>query len=263
MTDRFDSVGIVGCGAMGGALAAGLVAGHPGLAERLVLADVVPASLRAAIDDTGGREGTVADVASCDLVVVAVKPTDLGAALRSLSPGLRDTAVLASVAAGRSLDDLEAAGARATARLMPNLAVRHGAGLIALATRGLDGAAEDSLRQFLGVLGTVIELPERLFDAATALAGSGPGILALVAEALEEGGVAAGLSRADARAMVQAVIAGTASLLEGGVDPAALRHRVSSPGGTTVAAIETLERGAVRVRLAEAVMSATARSGEL
>ncbi|MGI9539582.1 MAG: pyrroline-5-carboxylate reductase family protein, partial [Miltoncostaeaceae bacterium] len=176
-----------------------------------------------------------------------------------LGPGV----VVASVAAGRTLDDLSAAADRPVARLMPNLAVRHGAGLVAVATRDVERERRDELTSFLGVLGTVTVIDESLFDVATALAGSGPGIVALVAEALEAGGVEEGLTLPDARAMVQAVLAGTAALLADGLDPAELRARVSSPGGTTVAAVEALEEGAVRRHLALAVRAAATRSGEL
>ncbi len=106
-------------------------------------------------------------------------------------------------------------------------------------------------------------LPESLFAAATALAGSGPGLVAVVAEGLEEGAVAAGLTRAQAREMVAAVLGGTAALLADGTDPAVLRQRVSSPAGTTIAGVAVLERGAVRAHVADAVLAAAKRAQEL
>ena len=144
---------------------------------------------------------------------------------------------------------------------MPNLAVRHGAGIVALATRGLDEAPRGGGAPLLAPLGAVVPLPESLFAAATALAGSGPGLVAVVAEGLEEGAVAAGLTRGQAREMVQAVLAGTAALLDDGTDPALLRQRVSSPGGTTIAGVAVLERGAVRAHVADAVLAAAERRG--
>src|SRR5204863_1022433 len=108
----------------------------------------------------------------------------------------------------------------------------------------------------------VVPLPEALFGAATAVVGSGPGFVALVAEGLEEGAVAVGLSRADARAMVRAVLVGTAALLEGDDDPAALRQRVTSPAGSTAEGLARLERGAVRAHLADAVRAAAARAAD-
>jgi pyrroline-5-carboxylate reductase len=258
------SVGLIGAGAMGRSLAAGLLRGRPELAERLVLADSVPRALEAALADVGGRVGETADAAACDLVCVAVKPVDAEGALAAIRAALRPDAVLLSVMAGWTLDRLEAAlPGVALARTMPNLAVRHGAGLVAIATRGVGPEREEALLGALGSLGAVVPLPERLFHAATALAGSGPGLIALVAEALEEGAVGAGLPRPQAREMVVAVLAGTAALLGDGGDPAVLRQRVSSPGGTTVAGVAVLERGAVRAHLADAVRAAAERSAEL
>jgi len=148
-------------------------------------------------------------------------------------------------------------------RAMPNLAVRHGAGVVAVARHGVDDERWALVSRLLEPLGAVVELPERLFPAATALAGSGPGLMALVAEGLEDGAVAAGLGRAQARRMVAGVIAGTAALLGDGDDPAALRQRVSSPAGTTVEGLAVLERGAVRGHMADAVRAAARRAGEL
>ena len=164
--------------------------------------------------------------------------------------------MLLSVIAGWDLDRLAAAApGPALARTMPNLAVRHGAGVVAVATRGLDEARQADLLAFLRPLGAVVPLPEGLFGPATALAGSGPGLLALVAEALEEGAVAAGLSRPQAREMTAAVMAGTAALLADGTDPALVRQRVSSPAGATLAGLAVLERGAVRAHIADAVQA--------
>jgi pyrroline-5-carboxylate reductase len=257
-------VGLVGAGAMGRALAAGLVRGDRALAERLEVADAVPAAVEAAIADVGGRPVSVAEAAGADLVCLAVKPRDAPGALEQVRAAMRPGSVLLSVIAGWDLDRLESAtpGA-ALARTMPNLAVRHGAGVVVLATRGLDDRAESELLRVLRPLGTVLPLPESLFPAATALAGSGPGLLALVAEGLEEGAVTAGLTRPQARQITAAVVAGTAALLADGTDPALLRQRVSSPAGATIAGLAVLERGAVRAHVADAVVAAARRASEL
>ncbi len=255
---------VIGAGAMGRALAAGLVRGHPGLAERLALADAVPAALEAAIADVGGRPAALEEAAAADLVCVAVKPKDAGDAVAEVARSMTPGSVLLSVIAGWDLDRLAAAApGAALARTMPNLAVRHGAGVVALATRGLGGEREAELTAFLRPLGAVVPLPEGLFPPATALAGSGPGLLALVAEGLEEGAVAAGLARPQARELTAAVLAGTAALLADGTDPALLRQRVSSPAGATLAGLAVLERGAVRAHVADAVVAAARRSAEL
>ncbi|WP_217912834.1 pyrroline-5-carboxylate reductase [Miltoncostaea marina] len=257
-------IGLVGAGAMGRALAAGLTRGDRLAPGALAVADAVPAAVEAAVADCGGRPATLGEAASADLVCVAVKPKDAADALAAVGAALRPGAVVLSVVAGWDLDRLAAAlPGVPLVRTMPNLAVRHGAGIVAVATRGLDGDREAALLALLRPLGAVVPLPEHLFAAATALAGSGPGLLALVAEGLEEGAVAAGLTRAQAREMVGAVVAGTAALLADGTDPALLRQRVSSPAGTTVAGLAVLERGAVRAHLADAVLAAARRASEL
>ena len=157
----------------------------------------------------GGRPASVEEAAAADLVCVAVKPKDAADALPGIARAMAPGAVLLSVIAGWDLDRLAAAAPGAgLARTMPNLAVRHGAGVVALATRGLDPGREAELTGFLRPLGAVVPLPEGLFAPATALAGSGPGLLALVAEGLEEGAVAAGLARPQARELTAAVLAG-------------------------------------------------------
>jgi pyrroline-5-carboxylate reductase len=258
------SIGLVGAGSMGRALAAGLTRGRPQVSASLAVADAVPAAVEAALADVGGHPATAAEAAAADLVCVAVKPGDAEQALATVAAAARPGAVVLSVIAGWDLDRLAAAAPGvALVRTMPNLAVRHGAGVVAVATRGLDADREAAVLGVLAPLGAVLPLPERLFAVATALAGSGPGLLAVVAEGLEEGAVAAGLTRAQAREMVGAVLAGTAALLADGTDPALLRQRVSSPAGTTVAGIAVLERGAVRAHMADAVLAAARRAGEL
>lgn len=258
------SIGLVGAGSMGRALLAGLVRSRPEIAEVVAVADALPAAVEAALADAGGRPATAEEAAAADLVCVAVKPADAEGALRQVSEAARPGAVVLSVVAGWDLDRLAAAAPGAgLVRTMPNLAVRHGAGVVAVATRGLDDARRDAVMRLLAPLGALVALPERLFPVATALAGSGPGLVAVVAEALEEGAVTAGLARPQAREMVAAVLAGTAALLADGTDPALLRQRVSSPGGTTIAGVAVMERGAVRAHVADALLAAARRAEEM
>lgn len=249
---------------MGRALVVGMGRGRPEVAERLMIADAVSAAIETAVAETGGRPATAAEAAACDLVCVAVKPKDAGEALEAIAAAVRPETVILSVIAGWDLDRLASVVPGAPlVRTMPNLAVRHGAGIVAVATRGLDDERADQVSHLLAPLGAVVPLAESLFAAATALAGSGPGLVAVVAEGLEEGAVAAGLTRAQARAMVGAVLSGTAALLADGTDPALLRQRVSSPAGTTIAGVAVLERGAVRAHVADAVLAAARRAEEL
>jgi pyrroline-5-carboxylate reductase len=263
MNDWPRTIGLVGCGAMGRAMAAGLVRGAIRAAD-ITAADAVPAAAEAAATELGCAVGGPADAARCDLIVLAVKPKDAPDALGALAGAIGSGSVLVSVVAGLDLDRLSAAlPGVGVVRTMPNLAVRHGAGLVAMATRGLDASARAGVTGALAPLGAVVEIPEGLFAAATALAGSGPGFLALVAEGLEDGAVAVGLPRDSARAMVQSILAGTGALLADGTDPADLRQRVSSPAGTTIEGIGVLERGGVRAHMADAVRAAARRAAEL
>jgi pyrroline-5-carboxylate reductase len=246
---------------MGGAMVRGLARTE---GRAFVLADAVASAAQSVAADVGGTVGQVADVAACDVVIVAVKPKDAAGALREIAPVLAPDAIVVSVVAGWDLARLrDAVGPRAILRTMPNLAVRHGLGLVAFAAAGIDDDARANVVDLLSSLGAVEELPESLFSAATALVGGGPGFVALMAEGLEEGAVGVGFGRDQARRMVQAVLAGSAALLADGIDPAELRHRVSSPGGTTVEGVAVLERGAVRAHVADAVRAAARRAAEL
>jgi len=249
---------------MGRAMLAGLTRTAPERAVASVVADVIPAAAARAAAESGARTGSVADAAGCELVVLAVKPKDAAEALAELAPHADAETVVVSVVAGWDMDRLRAAAPGVMViRIMPNLAVRYGAGLVALAGDGVDAARQAELERVLAPLGEVVALPESLFPAATALAGSGPGLMALIVEAFEDGGVASGLTREQARTMARAVLAGTAALLADEADPAVLRQQVSSPAGTTIAGLMVLERGSVRAHVADAIVAAARRAAEL
>ena len=256
MTDPAPAIGVVGVGAMGGAMAAGL-ARH----ATVVVEDQLPGRAAEVAALHGVQAG---DAAACDVVVMAVKPQDMQDVLVQVVPRMAPHAVLASVAAGWPLERLaQAAPGRPLVRLMPNLAVAGGAGVVAMASRGLDAVGEARMRALLDPLGAVVPMDEALFPVATAVAGSGPGFVAYLAAAMERAGVDGGLTRDQARAMVQGVLAGTAMLLEHGEDPAALQARVTSPGGTTAAGVGVLDQRGAADALAAAVAAAAARAAEL
>ena len=259
------SVGLVGSGAMGRAMLAGLLREAPERASACVIADAIPAAAARGAAESGGRTGSVAEAAACELVVLAVKPKDAGLALAELAPHAGPQSLVLSVVAGWDTGRLAAAAPGVVVvRSMPNLAVRFGAGLVAIASDGIDADRRSALERALAPLGRIVALPESLFPAATALAGSGPGLLALIVEAFEDGGVASGLTRDQARVMARAVLAGTAALLAADdSDPAALRQQASSPAGTTIAGLLVLERGSVRAHVADAIVAAARRAAEL
>ena len=172
-----------------------------------------------------------------------------------------------SIVAGLStvrLEDALATGA-VVVRAMPNTPALVGAGMA-----GMSGGSGPRLptstgpRASSGSVGSVVRLPERQLDAVTGISGSGPAYIFLVAEALIDAGVTAGLSREVSQQLVVGTVLGSARMMaETGDDPGALRTAVTSPGGTTAAALRTLEFKAVRSAFIEAVAAATERSRQL
>jgi pyrroline-5-carboxylate reductase len=274
MSARLDQIriGFVGGGAMGEALAAGvLAAGVPGSNVRA--ADPDPAR-RKQLEQSLGIEASADNaivVAASDLVVLAVKPGLVGPALAAL--GGRAASALArplwvSIAAGVPLAALRAAlppDARVV-RAMPNTPalVRSGATAF-VAGDGCSGEDRALVRALFEGVGMAWEAPaESLLDAVTGLSGSGPAYVFVFLEALSDAGVRMGLPREAASALAVQTVLGSARLAqETGRHPAALKDQVTSPGGTTIAGLERLEAHGFRAAVHEAVAAATRRSKEL
>jgi pyrroline-5-carboxylate reductase len=255
---------IVGGGRMGEALVAGLL--KSGWAQPAEVVVVEPMVTRR--DELTARYADVsvtAEPVAADGAVVAVKPGDVEAACRSLqSVGVNR---VLSIAAGVPLARLEEwlAPGCPVVRAMPNTPALVGAGMAAVA--GGRAAGDDDLawaEGVLGAVGQVVRVPERLLDAVTGLSGSGPAYVFLVAEALTEAGVLAGLPRDVSATLTTQTLLGAATLLaESTEGPEALRAQVTSPGGTTAAGVRALEAHGVRRAFLEAVLAATRRSAEL
>jgi pyrroline-5-carboxylate reductase len=253
---------VIGGGKMGEALVAGLLASGFAPAAELRVVEKLPGRAkelgeRFAELDVGDHAGPARGH------VVAVKPGDVVDACRSLS----EPAPVLSIAAGVTLRTLEAALPPGTpvVRAMPNTPALVGAGAAAIAAGSVAG--EDDLawaERVLGAVGTVVRVDESLLDAVTGLSGSGPAYVFLVAEALIEAGVLAGLPRPVSSGLAVQTLLGAARLLsESGDGPEALRAAVTSPGGTTAAGLRALERAGGRSAFLDAVMDATERSREL
>jgi pyrroline-5-carboxylate reductase len=198
--------------------------------------------------------------------VLAVKPGDVEGACGALAAAGEPAPVL-SIAAGVTIARLEAALAPGTpvVRAMPNTPALVGAGAAAVAAGTNAGEAELAwAEQVLGAVGLVERVDESLLDAVTGLSGSGPAYVFLVAEALVEAGVLAGLPRPVSSALATQTLLGAARLLDESPEgPEALRAAVTSPGGTTAAGLRALESAGVRAAFLDAVMAATERSREL
>jgi pyrroline-5-carboxylate reductase len=200
-----------------------------------------------------------------DGVVVAVKPDDVDRACAAIAAA--GCGRVLSIAAGVTLARLEGAlgGDLPVVRAMPNTPALVGAGAAAIAPG--THAGDDDLQwaeSILGAVGVVVRVPENLLDAVTGLSGSGPAYVFVVAEALIEAGVLAGLPRDVSATLASQTLLGAARLLTETDDgPEALRTMVTSPGGTTAAGVRVLESAGVRSAFLDAVKAATERSKEL
>jgi pyrroline-5-carboxylate reductase len=254
---------IVGGGRMGEALLGGLLAaGRP--AEELAVAEVAAARREQLASTYPGVTVGAAPVAA-DAAVLAIKPPDVAAAVRAVVDAGAQR--LLSVAAGVTTEAIEAAAGRPlpVVRAMPNTPALVGAGAAAISA-GAHAGDEDLAwaEEVLGSVGVVVRVPEKSLDAVTGLSGSGPAYVFLVAEAMVEAGVLAGLPRDVAETLAFQTLAGSAKLLaEAEQTPADLRAAVTSPGGTTAAGLQELERHGVRAAFLDAVGAATRRSREL
>ncbi len=265
------TLGIVGGGRMGEALLAGLLDGGVCSADQVTVADVDADRVAELVDRYGidGDSGTAANARAmqADVVVLAVKPQVLPDVLGASGDAVRDDALVVSIAAGVPTARLEELlpGKPAIVRVMPNTPalVRQGASVVAAGPRATDEHLQ-LVGDLLAPLGMVRTLPESSIDAVTALSGSGPAYVFLLAEAMAEAGVLNGLSRQDAVALANQTVAGAGALLQAGRGSATeLREQVTSPGGTTAAALQVLERGGLRAAVLDAVSAAVTRAREL
>lgn len=267
--------GVIGLGRMAQALVSPLIA--EGLIEAPALRAVVAseASAQRLRHEHGWAVGTeAAEAWRCPTVLLAVKPQQLDAVARQrelagdLAPPSQSEGqpLLISVLAGVRLERLERLfPGWCCVRAVPNTPclVRHGLTGLAWGA-GIDPARRAWVRGLFERVGEVVECPESQLDAFLALTSSGPAFVALVAEALADGAVAAGLPRAQAQYLAHRTLAGTAALLDqASLTPAALKDMVASPAGTTMAGLRRLESGGLRSTLLEAVLAAAERSRQL
>ena len=213
------------------------------------------------VETTADNQATVA----ASVLLLAIKPQVFDQVVEQLGKRNPDQVVL-SILAGVPLQRLEAAFPnQPVVRSMPNTPATVGSGMTAIALGQQANADHLQLAQrIFGAVGEVVEVSEALLDAVTGLSGSGPGYVAVMVEALIDGGVAAGLPRTIATQLAIQTVWGTADLLKTkGIHPAQLKDQVTSPGGTTIAGIACLEQAGFRSALIEAVKAASRRSREL
>ncbi|MEI6763007.1 MAG: pyrroline-5-carboxylate reductase [Actinomycetes bacterium] len=260
-------VGIVGVGNMGEALLAGLIAsGHP--ASQICITDKREDHASALAQKYGVTLQSASGIAAeCEVILVVVKPTDLEATLTSMKATLGPRASIVSFVAGKTIAGIEAivGGNHAVIRVMPNTPTLIGKGMAAISP-GTYANADDLgfVRHFLGSSGRVVEVEESLQDAVTATSGSGPAYFFAFVESMVAGAVKLGLSEAAATELTVQTIIGAAGMLEqSGKDAKTLRENVTSPNGTTAAALASFEASGLPAIVADAMAAAAKRSAEL
>lgn len=264
------TIGFIGAGNMTRSLAGGLLNNGWGQ-DKLVLSDPNPEQRQAVMEALGlvVFEHNQEVVARAQVLILAVKPqslrtlaVDMAAAVQKAQP------LVISIAAGIRVADIQRwlGGNLPVIRVMPNTPALVGAGVAGLYANALvSDAQRDTAESILRAVGTTVWLKdEALMDVVTAVSGSGPAYFLLVIEALEQAAIAHGLDHASARLLAIETAYGAAKMaLEGGDEPATLRARVTSPGGTTEQAIKVLEDAGIMALFHDAVGAAVRRSREL
>lgn len=263
------NITFIGGGAMAEAMLRGILAGGRAQPGQLTVAEPLAARrdvLREALGVTTVSDNAQA-AGGADIVVLAVKPQVAERALAPLRGALRPEALVISIIAGVRIAALERLiGAPAIVRVMPNTPAQVREGMsVWTATSAVTEAQRDQARAILGALGQEIGVEDEGYvDMATAISGSGPAYVFLFIEALTDAGVQLGLPRAIAEALALQTMRGSAIYAQtAGQHPAILRNAVTSPGGTTAAALYELERGGLRATLTQAVLAAYARAKQL
>lgn len=261
------TVAILGAGVMGEALLSGLVRAGKRVDELLVT-ERRPERARELAERYGVEAvDNPSAVKRADTIIVVVKPQDMGALLEEISDSLRPDHLVVSLAAGITTGFIESRvpDGVAVVRVMPNTPALVDEGMTAIAPGSHCGDSHlRETEELLSSTGKVRRVPEKQMDVVTAISGSGPAYVFYVVEAMIEAGVHMGLPRSTATEFVVQTLVGSAKLLrETGEHPTVLREGVTSPGGTTAAAIRLLEEGKVRADFLAAIEAARDRSQAL
>ncbi|MEO7586781.1 MAG: pyrroline-5-carboxylate reductase [Arachnia sp.] len=257
---------VIGAGAMGEALLAGWLASgwEP---DDIVIVDAHAPRVAELQQRHGVRGVQMVEAASADTLVLAVKPYQMDSVLQELSPSLPASSLVVSIAAGVTLDQL-AAGlpqGQGIIRVMPNTPALVGQGMAGIAPGGNASQAQcDGVVELFRAVGKAIVVDEESLHALTGLSGSGPAYLFYIAEAMVEAGVHQGLTRGQATELVHQTFLGAGTMLAGSGETATvLRERVTSPAGTTAAALRAMDDHGVRAGMLAAVEACVQRSRDM
>jgi pyrroline-5-carboxylate reductase len=264
-----ERIGMIGAGQMATALVQGFIRAGLSAADRVFAADVDEGARQRFTAATGVSATTdnAEVVRRSDLLFLAVKPQQMAGVAADIGGKIDPSRLVVSIAAGVRIESLARWFGQQlrVVRVMPNTPCLIGQGVSAYSL-GEHATPEDGalVGKLLGALGSAWPVEEKLLDAVTGLAGSGPAFVYVVIEALSDAGVQIGLPRAMAAAMAAQTVRGAADMvLKTGEHPAVLKDRVASPGGTTIAGLQALESGGLRATLMAAVEAAAKRSKEL
>lgn len=262
-------IGIIGTGNMGESLISGLIYAKSSVPKNIICSDVRKDKLKS-VQDAFGVVTTTSNidvVKASEIVIYAIKPQIMASILRETAVHLDMSKVIISIAAGVPLAAIESCLNKdlRLIRVMPNIAasVKEGAAAIAPGKHASKGDLKLAKAIFDSV-GKSIIIEEEFMDAITGLSGNGPAYIFLIVDALADAGVKMGLSREDSLLLsAQSVLGAAKLLLETGEHPGRLKDKVTSPGGTAIAALHTIEAGGLRTTLINAVEVGTNRSKEL
>jgi len=263
-------IGFIGSGNMGAAMISGLINSGASEAENIACSDVRPEALQEleAKFKISTSTSNVEVAAGADIIILAIKPQIMVPVLQEIKDCLDMSKIIISIAAGVPLAAIEACLNKdlRLIRVMPNVAVavREGAAAVAAGAHTLQEDIDLAMEIFNSVGKSIFLKENNLMDAVTGLSGSGPAYIFMVVDALADAGVKVGLSRPDALLLASQTILGAAKMLiETNEHPGSLKDSVTSPGGTAIAGLHTLEKGGLRTTLINAVEAATQRSVEL
>ena len=262
-----NHIGVIGAGVMGEALIAALI--RSGVNP----ADISFAEKRAErATELVGKYSIVhkeisAVAAESSTILLVVKPQDMQTTLQELAPHISDDCLLISFAAGKTITSISTGLGKSNPviRVMPNTPALVGKGASGYSLgAGVTDSQRTFIAHFLAATGKAIEVPEELQDSVTATSGSGPAYFFAFVEAMVDGAVSLGLSREDATVLTIQTIVGAAELLESSGDsPTTLREKVTSPNGTTAAALASFQRAGLGKVVSDAMAAAAKRSQEL
>ena len=260
-------LGFVGAGNMGSAILRGLISAQYITAEDMAICDLSAKKLEELSDEFPGlscTESAIELVEMCDMIILAVKPHFMADVIDEVRNELNAKAVV-SIAAGwtmeQLMDALEGTGATCL-RVMPNTPAMVGEGMTAICEdTTFDQDDFEFAKGIFEAIGRVVILPERLFDGVIAVSGSGPAYVFMMIEAMADAGVKEGLTRSVAYEMAAQTLLGSALMvLQTGLHPGALKDAVCSPAGTTIEAVEELERKGFRAAIMDAMKMCAEKS---